>query len=293
MLIVQTVEELRQETRRLRREARRIGFVPTMGSLHDGHLSLILESASRCDATVASVFVNPTQFGPTEDLAAYPRDLDRDARICRDGGVDVLFAPSVEEMYPEGATCFVDPGPVAEPLCGAVRPGHFRGVATVVTKLLNMVQPDVAFFGRKDLQQCAVIRRLVRDLDMPVEVAVVPTVREPDGLAMSSRNAYLSPEERRRAACLYRGLAAAAAAYGRGERRPEALVAAAARQMTEVDRLQYLELRDAWTLEPVTGFVEAPAALCVAAFVGRTRLIDNVVLGEREAEAGWRYSLSA
>jgi pantoate--beta-alanine ligase len=252
--------------------------VPTMGFLHDGHVALMKESNASCDVTVVSIFVNPTQFGQNEDLSTYPRDLGRDERVCIEAGVDVLFVPTAAEIYPEEFQTFVEPGPLAEPLCGAIRPGHFRGVATVVAKLLNIVQPDAAFFGQKDYQQVAVVRRMVRDLDMPVEIVTVPTVREPDGLAMSSRNAYLSPSERERATCISRGLFAARAAFRGGERDASKLLAIAGAEMGDVDSLQYLELQDAETLEPVIGSVSRPAVLLAAAFIGSTRLIDNVIL---------------
>jgi pantoate--beta-alanine ligase len=278
MLTFRTIKSLSQCLRGYRTSGLRIGFVPTMGFLHDGHRALIAESVARCDITVVSIFVNPAQFGPNEDLERYPRALDADHALCRKAGVSLIFLPDASEIYPPGFQTFVEPGPVAEPLCGAVRPGHFRGVATVVTKLFNIVQPDVAFFGQKDFQQCAVIRQMVRDLNLAVEIVTVPTVREPDGLAMSSRNSYLGPTDRKRALCLSRGLLAAQAAYGEGERDSSQLIAIAQSHITEVDQLQYLELRDAQKLEAVEGVVDRPAALCIAATVGPTRLIDNVLL---------------
>ncbi|QRM32823.1 pantoate--beta-alanine ligase [Microvirga sp. VF16] len=273
-----TIKSLTQCLKGYRTAGLRVGFVPTMGFLHAGHRALIEESVARCDITVVSLFVNPTQFGPNEDLDRYPRALEADHDLCRTAGVNLIFVPDASEIYPPGFQTYVEPGPVAEPLCGAVRPGHFRGVATVVTKLFNIVQPDVAFFGQKDFQQCAVIRQLVRDLNLPIEIVTVPTVREPDGLALSSRNSYLSAADRARARCLSRGLFAAHAAFQAGERDSQRLVETAQAQMTEVDQLQYLQLVDARTLEPILGSVEQPAALCVAACVGTTRLIDNVLL---------------
>jgi pantoate--beta-alanine ligase len=278
MLTFRTIKALTQCLRGYRTSGLRIGFVPTMGFLHAGHRALIDESVARCDITVVSIVVNPTQFGPNEDLDRYPRALEQDHKLCRTAGVTIIFLPDASEIYPPGFQTFVEPGPVAEPLCGAVRPGYFRGVATVVSKLFNIVQPDVAFFGQKDFQQCAVIRQMVRDLNLSIEIVTVPTVREPDGLALSSRNSYLSPTDRVRARCLSRGLLAAQAAYGEGERDSQRLLEIAQSQMTEVDQLQYLELRDAKTLEAVHGPVEPAAALCVAAHVGPTRLIDNVLL---------------
>jgi pantoate--beta-alanine ligase len=282
MLTCRTVAEIREQTDALRRDGKSIGFVPTMGWLHEGHVTLIQESVARCDATVVSIFVNPTQFGPREDFTAYPRDLARDLAMCEAAGVDIVFAPEAGEVYPKGFQTNVEPGPLADVLCGPYRPGHFRGVATVVAKLFNMVQPDFAFFGQKDYQQAAIIRRMVIDLNIPMEVVAMPTVREPDGLAMSSRNARLEPDARGRAACLSRGLFAAKAAYDAGERKAERLVSVARAQMGEADSIQYLELADADTLQPVAPVVDRPAVLAVAAFVGTVRLIDNVVLGARD-----------
>jgi pantoate--beta-alanine ligase len=278
MQTFRTINSLDQCLRSYRAAGLRVGFVPTMGFLHEGHLALISESLARCDITVVSIFVNPTQFGPNEDLDRYPRALKLDHELCRTAGVGLIFVPDASEIYPPGFQTTVEPGPVAEPLCGAARPGHFRGVTTVVAKLFNIVQPDVAFFGQKDFQQCAVIRQMVHDLNMPVEIVTVPTVREPDGLALSSRNSYLSSEERQRARCLSQGLLAAQAAYGEGERDSQRLIEIARAHMTEVDQLQYLDLRDARTLDAIEGLVEQPSALCVAVYVGATRLIDNVLL---------------
>jgi pantoate--beta-alanine ligase len=278
MLTFRTITSLDHCLRGYRTSGLRVGFVPTMGFLHEGHRALISESVARCDITVVSIFVNPTQFGPNEDLDRYPRALEQDHGLCRRAGVSLIFVPDVGEIYPPGFQTAVELGPVAEPLCGAVRPGHFRGVATVVSKLFNIVQPDVAVFGQKDFQQCAVIRQMVRDLNLPIEIVTVPTVREPDGLALSSRNAYLNPADRQRARCLSQGLLAAQAAYGEGECESQRIVEIARAHMTEVDQLQYLELRDARTLEAIQGLLEQPAALCVAAYVGITRLIDNVIL---------------
>jgi pantoate--beta-alanine ligase len=278
MLTFRTIKSLTQCLRGYHASGLRIGFVPTMGFLHAGHRALIDESVSRCDITVVSIFVNPTQFGPSEDLDRYPRALEQDHEHCRKAGVNLIFVPDASEIYPPGFQTTVEPGPVAEPLCGAVRPGHFRGVATVVTKLFAIVQPDVAFFGQKDFQQCAVIRQLVRDLNLAIEIITVPTVREPNGLALSSRNSYLNPADRERARCLSQGLFAAQAAYQTGERDSGRLIGIARAHITAVDQLQYLELRDARTLEAIQGLLDQPAALCVAAYVGATRLIDNVLL---------------
>jgi len=277
MRIVRTISELRAVLKALREHGSRIGFVPTMGFLHEGHAALIRQSTARCDHTVVSVFVNPTQFGPTEDLSRYPRDLERDQALCLKLGVSVLFLPEPSEVYPTGFCTFVEPGQLGEQLCGAHRPGHFRGVATVVAKLFNMVQPDLAFFGQKDLQQTVIIRRIVRDLNLPVDIVVAPTVRESDGLALSSRNAYLEPIDRKRALGLSRALFAAETEFQNGERRPERLLAKAREHLGEVD-LQYLEIVDTQTLEPVDRDIVRISAICVAAVVGKTRLIDNVLL---------------
>jgi len=278
MDVVTTVANLRGRLGRARREGRSIGLVPTMGYLHEGHLTLVRDSVAACDLTVVSIFVNPTQFGQNEDLSSYPRDTERDLALCDAAGVDVVFMPDVDEVYPAGFQTYVEPGPLAEPLCGAFRPGHFRGVATVVAKLFNMVRPDKAFFGRKDFQQCVVVQRMARDLDMGVDVIRVDTVRETDGLAMSSRNAYLDRRDRARAKCISQGLFAARAAYCEGERSADRLLALARARLGDVDAVQYLEIVDAATLATMSGTVDRPVAICVAAYVGRTRLIDNVLL---------------
>jgi pantoate--beta-alanine ligase len=282
MRTVRTVAELREALAASRREGRRIGLVPTMGFFHEGHLSLMRRAREDCDIVVVSLFVNPTQFGPGEDLDAYPRDERRDASLAEAEGVDVLFAPGPDEVYPRGFNTRVEVLELTEVLDGdpAHRgPEHFAGVATVVTKLFNMAQPDVAYFGQKDAQQAIVIRKLVRDLDMPVQIEVLPTVREPDGLAMSSRNVYLSAEERERALGLSRALAAANAVVQAGDREAEKVLAAA---RAELDRSgvepEYLELRSADDLSPASR-VNGRALLAVAARVGRARLIDNSVLG--------------
>jgi pantoate--beta-alanine ligase len=249
-----------------------------MGYLHDGHLALIRASQTQCDVTVVSIFVNPTQFGPNEDLSNYPRDFQRDEELCRDSGVAIIFAPDSQEVYPGRFQTFIEAGELAKPLCGAFRPGHFRGVATVVCKLFNIVQPDVAFFGQKDFQQCAVVVRMAIDLDFPIEIVTAPTVREPDGLAISSRNRYLDEAERRRALAISRGLFAAAHEFYSGERDVQKLIAVAMGHLEMVDRLQYLELVDGDTLTPAESPLRRPAALCVAGYIGSTRLIDSVML---------------
>ena len=292
MRVVRTIADLRALLRPLREEGKRIGFVPTMGFLHEGHGALIRQSAARCDATVVSIFVNPTQFGPSEDLANYPRDLERDQNLCLESEATVLFLPEVSEIYPTGFQTHIEPGRLADSLCGRFRPGHFRGVATVVAKLFNMVQPDLAFFGQKDFQQTVVIRRMARDLNLPVDVVVVPTIREADGLALSSRNTYLDDDARRRALCLSEGLLAAKAAFDAGERQAAKLLEIARGPLSGVDSVQYLELVDAQSLESFQGAIDRTVALCVAAYVGSTRLIDNVVMAPSHVDAGLNVTLS-
>jgi pantoate--beta-alanine ligase len=262
-----------------RARGERIAFVPTMGYLHAGHVALLEEGRRRGDRLVLSIFVNPTQFGPGEDLDRYPRDVDGDLRKAGGAGTDVAFVPERAAMYPPGFQTYVEVREVSRGLDGHSRPGHFTGVATVVCKLFQIVRPHVALFGEKDFQQLAVIRRMVRDLDLPLEVIGLPTVREPDGLAMSSRNSYLDPDERRRAAALSRGLFAARARFQAGEREAALLLAAARAPLeAEAAAIDYLELRDAEQLAPLERVGDRPAVLAVAAFIGRTRLIDNVRL---------------
>lgn len=276
---VASIEEVRGLLRRPRAEARTIGLVPTMGALHAGHLSLVAASRARSDLTVVSVFVNPTQFGEGEDFDAYPRDLDADAALLEAAGVDVLLAPSAAVMYPEGAVTRVDPGPMGTVWCGASRPGHFTGVATIVTKLLSIVGPDVAFFGEKDYQQLKMIERVVADLDIPAHVVGCPIVREPDGMALSSRNRYLKPEDRAHALVLSRALARAAELVEAGETDARVVQLRMAEQVTAEPgvALDYACVVDAETLESVTSLRRECRAL-VAARVGTTRLIDNVAL---------------
>jgi pantoate--beta-alanine ligase len=279
---VRTIRELRDALAPERRAGRSIGLVPTMGSLHEGHLSLVRRARRECDVVVVSLFVNPSQFGPAEDLDAYPRDEVRDRRVAEAEGVDVLFAPPVEEVYPEGFDTTVTVGGLTSVLDGdpARRgPSHFAGVATVVTKLLNMVGPHVAYFGQKDAQQALMIRKLVRDLDIPVHIEVCPIVRDPDGLALSSRNAYLSADERQRALALSRALRAAEDAVAGGTLEAAAVLAAARAKLDEAGvEPEYLELRSANDLSEVER-VNGSTLLAVAARVGRARLIDNAILG--------------
>jgi pantoate--beta-alanine ligase len=281
---LRTKADLRAVVAGARREGRTVGLVPTMGYLHEGHLSLIRAARAECDLVVMSLFVNPTQFGAGEDLDRYPRDEESDLRLAGEAGADVVFAPTVEEVYPDGlndiATYVEVTGPLANVLDGdpASRGSeHFRGVTTVVAKLFNLVGPDVAYFGQKDAQQAVVIRRMVRDLDFPVRIEVLPTVREPDGLAMSSRNAYLSVEDRERATALHRALAAAE--HGAKQGSLAEGLAAARHELAAVGiEPEYLEARDAETLEPVQALEDRPVLVLVAAPVGAARLIDNVLI---------------
>lgn len=275
--VIRTSAEMTAWSRAARARGERIAFVPTMGALHAGHVALLAEGRRRGDRLALSIFVNPTQFGPNEDLARYPRDLPGDLAKAVGAGTDVAFVPEAPDIYPPGFQTTIEVKELSRGLDGVFRPGHFAGVATVVAKLFNIVQPDLAIFGEKDFQQLAIVRRLVADLAMGIEIVGLPTVREPDGLAMSSRNAYLAPAERARALSLSRALFAARDRAAAGERDGKALVEGA-RAMLDLDRLDYLELVDAATLAPVAR-VEGPSALLVAAFIGRTRLIDNVRIG--------------
>lgn len=280
MKSVATAAALNEELEEYRSEGERIALVPTMGALHEGHLSLVRLARGRARRVVVSLFVNPMQFGAGEDLDRYPRDLEGDSQKLAAEGVDLLFAPGVEEIYPPGFATTVHVAGVSEGMEGARRPGHFDGVATVVTRLVCLVLPDVAVFGAKDGQQVAVVRRLLLDLGLPVELHVGETIREADGLALSSRNAFLSPAERAAAPVLYRALSAARALFSGGERDASALLSAA-RTVLEAEpalRLDTLDLVDAATMRPVPR-VEGPVMLAAAAFLGRTRLIDNVVFG--------------
>jgi len=276
--IVRDIETLREEVAALRAQGGRIAFVPTMGALHAGHMALVAEGRRRADHVVASIFVNPTQFAASEDLSTYPRREATDARMLEEEGCAILWSPDVATMYPEGAAIDVRAGSLGEGLDGAARPGHFDGVATVVSRLFDQVRPDIALFGEKDYQQLAVIRQMVRDRGLAVEIIGVPTQRDADGLALSSRNAYLTDDERQSARALPRALGEAAAAIQRGGDVGEALAAAKERLVKAgFDPVDYIELRDAETLEPVTA-LERPARLLAAARIGRTRLIDNLAV---------------
>jgi pantoate--beta-alanine ligase len=281
MVRAPTIAELRVVLRDRRSGGARVGFVPTMGALHEGHLALIHTARAHCDVVVMSIFVNPLQFGPTEDFARYPRDVEGDAAKAATRGVDVLFTPSREEMYPGGRTVEVRPIALADDWEGAVRPGHFTGVLTVVAKLLNIVQPDVAVFGQKDIQQATLIRAMVRDLNLPVEIMVAPTVRDTDGVALSSRNAYLSPDERRRARAIPQALDAIAAEFASGERDAARLeqVGRAALLSAGGVEIEYLALMDPILLRRVER-ATAGTIVALAVGVGTTRLIDNTILAE-------------
>jgi pantoate--beta-alanine ligase len=279
MKICKTIEEMRSASSATRREGKRFGFVPTMGALHEGHLSLVRAAKAKSDVVAVSIFVNPLQFGPTEDLAKYPRSFERDREFLEKEAVDILFAPQTEEMYPKGAVTYVTVEGLSEKLCGSSRPGHFRGVTTVVAKLFHIVEPDLAFFGQKDAAQATIIRRMVRDLNLPVEIVVCPIVREPDGLAMSSRNAYLSLQERETALVLNRSLTETKNRFDQGERNAIALIAVGKQIVAQepAARLDYFEILDPGTLDPIQALT-SPALVAVAAFVGNTRLIDNILL---------------
>jgi pantoate--beta-alanine ligase len=284
MKVRTTVEGMRAAARVARLGGLRVGIVPTMGALHEGHLSLVRAAKAQCEAVVVSIFVNPLQFGPNEDLAKYPRNFERDCELLREEDVDFVFAPTVEELYPEKAMTYVTVEGMNDKLCGRSRPGHFRGVTTVVAKLFNIVEPNIAFFGQKDAAQVAIIRRMVRDLNFPVEIIACPIVREPDGLAMSSRNAYLSAQERKSALVLNRALRAVEEHFRQGERTTAGLVSPGQDVIAQEHgvKLDYLEIVDPDSLEPFE-VVNRTALAAVAAFVGSTRLIDNVLLDTQKA----------
>lgn len=280
MKTVSTIAECRAAVALARRAGRRVGFVPTMGGLHAGHASLIERSRSAADFVVVSIFVNPTQFGPNEDFSAYPRPVENDARLCIEAGCELLFSPPASEIYGPGDETRVRPGRLAEGLCGPFRPGHFAGVCTVVAKLFEIVRPDVAYFGQKDAQQAVIIRRMVADLKMGIAIEVCPIVREADGLAMSTRNQYLSPEQRRQAASLYRSLCAGRDRIGAGERRAGLVVAAMRRVLDEAGpcKIDYIAIVDPETLEEVDP-VDRRAMMALAVRLEGARLIDNLVVG--------------
>lgn len=281
MIVLETADAMRAWSEEQRGAGKSIGFVPTMGALHEGHASLMRAASKENDIAVASIFVNPTQFAPHEDFDKYPRTWDADLKICEDCGVVAIYAPRRDAIYPPGYATYVNVEGLSEGLCGVTRPIFFRGVATVVTKLFNAVRPHRAYFGQKDAQQCAVIKRMTQDLEFGIEIVILPTVREADGLAMSSRNRYLSAEERSRALCLSRSLFGAEQMLRNGIRDAKSIVEFVRNGMTDV-QIDYVELVDADTMQPVER-IEKPAVLAVAAFVGPARLIDNVVLNPNGA----------
>lgn len=279
MEVINKIEEMKKKSEEFKKEGQKIGFVPTMGYLHEGHLALVRKAKELSDKVVVSIFVNPLQFGPREDFKEYPRDLERDFTLLEKEGVDVVFVPDEEEMYPKDFQTYVEVTKLTERLCGAFRPGHFKGVTTVVLKLFNIVKPDIAIFGEKDYQQLLVIKQMVKDLNLDVEIVPCPTVREPDGLAMSSRNIYLSPKERESALSLYKALNLAEKMVKDGEKDPEKIK----KSMIEFINMhpyiivQYIEIVDPQTLEPVE-VIDKPVLCAIAAFVGKARLIDNKII---------------
>ncbi len=278
--IVSSVSQTREQLDRVRRDGKRIGLVPTMGALHAGHASLIERARAECEFVVVSIFVNPLQFGPSEDYQRYPRPLEKDAALCAENGVDLIFAPETGDMYASPQITFVEVTRITDHLCGAFRPGHFRGVATVVLKLFNIVQPDFAYFGEKDYQQLCVIRRMVEDFNLRLTIVPVPTYREPDGLALSSRNVYLSPAERAAAPALNRALTLARERIASGESDVATIKAAAMSVLTSepLIRVQYFEIVDPSEVQPVA-MIAGPVRIAAAIFIGKTRLIDNVAAG--------------
>jgi pantoate--beta-alanine ligase len=283
MEIINRRQRMSSVARKIRREQdKTVGLVPTMGALHEGHLSLVREARRMCDVVVVSVFVNPTQFGPGEDFEHYPRDLTKDTALLTDYNVDYIFAPTVEEIYPKGFSTYVNVEGLSEQLEGASRPGHFRGVATVVTILLNTIRPDFAFFGQKDAQQALIIRRLVKDLAFDAEIVILPIVREDSGLAISSRNLYLTPDEQNSATVIHKALVQAKTTFKEGERNAHRIMDVV-RNTIEAEpraRLDYVTIADAETLEKIDRIDERPTLIAVAAYVGKTRLIDNTILNK-------------
>jgi pantoate--beta-alanine ligase len=276
MNIVHSIKDLREEVRNWRKKGLSVGFVPTMGYLHEGHGALIKRASEENDKVIVSIFVNPIQFGPNEDFERYPRDMERDSKIVAECGGHLIFNPSPSEMYTDNFSTYVDVERLTEGLCGSKRPGHFKGVCTVVTKLFNIVQPDKAYFGEKDAQQLAVIKRMVRDLDMPIEIISCPIIREEDGLAKSSRNAYLNPEERKAALILYKSLEDAKIALNKGERNASKVKNIIIDKLNSepMARIDYVEIVDSLSLKPVSD-INTDILVAIAVFIGKTRLIDN------------------
>ncbi|GAB4178174.1 MAG: pantoate--beta-alanine ligase [Calditrichia bacterium] len=287
MKIIQTVEEMQQLSLSLKKEGKKIGFVPTMGYLHDGHLSLMKTARPLCDVLVVSIFVNPTQFGPHEDLDKYPRDFERDEQLCRDQHVDIIFYPDTKTMYPQPYKTYVEVTDLTDYLCGASRPGHFRGVTTVVAKLFNIILPDIAVFGRKDFQQAQIIKQMVRDLNFPVDIILAPIVRETDGLAMSSRNAYLSEEQRQYALVLYQSLSLAKELILQGERSARLIFKTIKDKIDSVpSKIDYISIVNAENFEP-TDVIQDNTLIALAVFIGNTRLIDNMYIERLDKEDQW------
>jgi pantoate--beta-alanine ligase len=284
MRVITKIKEMKEYSRKVREEGKAIGFVPTMGALHEGHMSLVKAARKECDIVVMSIFVNPAQFGPGEDYEKYPRETESDIEKAKEGGVDCIFAPAAEEMYPGGYISYVElDGPMTEVLCGKSRPEHFKGVSTVVAKLFNIMSPHKSYFGQKDAQQAAIIKKMVKDLNMDTEVVVMPIIRERDGLAMSSRNSYLSGDERHQALGIYRSLKQAEQFFASGERDPDKIKNGIKKILLgEKDvKIDYVEIVDDETLQPLD-LLRDGALIAVAAFVGSTRLIDNIVLGGKD-----------
>jgi pantoate--beta-alanine ligase len=281
MLIANTIKEVREVTSSWRKQELSIGLVPTMGFIHDGHKSLMERARIENEKVVVSIFVNPLQFGPAEDYEKYPRDLEHDKKVCKEAGIDLIFVPTVSEMYPSRNFAYVDIEELGNGLCGAKRPGHFRGVCTVVSKLFNIVLPDRAYFGEKDAQQLAIIKRMVKDLNFDIDIVACPTVREPDGLAMSSRNSYLSSEERKAALTISKSLKLAKAALSGNEKNADSIKKIVCDELSRerLIRIDYVDIVNPDTLEPITQ-IDGPVLVAVAAFVGRTRLIDNFFFRE-------------
>ncbi|MCS7298590.1 MAG: pantoate--beta-alanine ligase [Spirochaetia bacterium] len=280
MRVIQKPSEIQREMLNIKKSGKSIGFVPTMGALHEGHLSLVRRSKSENDVTVVSIFVNPKQFGPKEDFNKYPRNFERDKELLDKEGVDYIFHPSVEDMYPEGYETYVDLERLPNHLCGLSRPGHFRGVATVVAKLFNIVQPDRAYFGQKDYQQAKIIKRMVEDLNFPIEIVVMPIVREEDGLAMSSRNTYLSPEERKNASILYKSLQKAKDLILSGEKDVSKIKNEMVKMISSIEsRIDYIEIVEPETLEKIDRIPEkGTVVIALAVYIGNARLIDNDIV---------------
>jgi pantoate--beta-alanine ligase len=283
MKIAKTIRSVRKLVRQARSKGKSVGLVPTMGALHRGHISLIEKAAKDSDFVVVSIFVNPTQFGPKEDFKKYPRPVQDDLNACRKAGADLVFAPSAKQMYPRQNLAWVSVEKLSEPLCGRFRPDHFRGVATVCTKLFNIVQPDLAFFGQKDAQQTLLVKQMVADLNMPLKIVVCPTVREKTGLAMSSRNHYLTPQEKIDAACLYKSLRKARQMAGAGIIDAQKIIAQMRKIITAAAsaKIEYIEIVDAKTLCPIKK-IDRPALVALAVRIGRTRLIDNIIIDSQK-----------